>query len=232
MPVTEDATRSRGGKRERVSDDIIELTPKKLTKQSDDVMTPQTVKTPVASSAVLSKGFQNNLINGFDVDYMPKSAWVTKRVPCPDDQSRMKTVHICTSFLPSGLSIRCHAMTNAIGISCFGFSRIKVLFKGDETPSAGPPRMSVKEIDVEDFSTEGTPAEMQSVYLNTPWPCRTVEIIILKRSRQFVTVCEVECYSSNIRSSSQSTPASKKSAAGQRLTNGTSMILKGVKASR
>jgi hypothetical protein len=231
MPATveaEDASWGKGGKRERVPDDIGELTPKKLTKQSDEEI-QQTVKTPVTGSVAHPKAVRNNLVNGFDVDYMPNGAWITKRVPCPDDQSRIKTVHVCTSFLPSGLSIRCHAMTNAIGISCFGFSRIKVLFKGDEMPSAGPPRMSVKEIDVEDYSIDGT-AEMQSIYLNTPWPCKTVEIIVLKRSQQFVTVCEVECYSSNIRSSSQSTPASKKQA-GQ-VAHGSGMILKGIKAGR
>lgn len=227
MPTSGDQstpTWGKGSKRERFTDDTIE-TPKKVLKQDEDNGVATDVSTPVAGSSIGKKMNGKNAIDEFEVDYMPNGAWV-KKSGGRDENNQTKEVHVCTTFLPSGLSIKCHAMTNAIAISCYGLSRIKVLFKGEDT-SAGPPRMSVKEIDVDDYSHEDD-LELQSVYLNTPWPCKIVEIMVIKRSRPFVTICEVQCFSSNIRSSSQSTPASKQLQPAPSRGKG-QIVMKGVK---
>ena len=216
------ATGSKSNKRQRALDDSME-TPKKMSKDDGDLITEQNSKALVSGSSSSSVYSRNSLISNFGVAYMPSGVWVEKIIRRVDDD-RVISARVCTSFLQSGLSIRCHSMTKAIAITCFGVLRVKVLFKGEDI-SSGPPRISVREIDVEDFSAEDEDIpEIQSVYINTPWPCKIVEIAVIKRSWQFVTVCDVECYTSDIRSSSQSTPVSKGTGVGK-------MILKGVRAS-
>ena len=52
-------------------------------------------------------------------------------------------------------------------------------------------------------------ALMQRIVLNTPYPCQAVEVLILNRTREFVSIFYVQSFAYNIRSSSQSTPVTK-----------------------
>ena len=58
-------------------------------------------------------------------------------------------------------------------------------------------------------SSSSSSALMQRIVLNTPYPCQAVEVLILNRTREFVSIFYVQSFASNIRSSSQSTPVTK-----------------------
>ena len=151
------------------------------------------------------------------VDYKPVGTWIEKNilVGCPES----KIIHMSSSFIPIGLSINCHSTTTTVLISARGISKIKILFRGEEQlqkqdqkqgqkqelkQKQGPSHMSISEMAIPDSSTDEK--GIQRITLELPSPCKTVEVLIVQRSADFVCVFGVHCFSSSVRPSSQSTP--------------------------
>lgn len=136
-----------------------------------------------------------------------------------------KLFYMSTSYIPLGLSIDCNSMIKEIEIGCINVIKVRVLFKGEEANKDGSgQKMNVKDIDVEQYSNSDVGDEnfngvdngehihappMQRLVITPPFPCVTIEVMILNRSRDFVSIFYVQQFSSSIRSSSQSTPVTK-----------------------
>lgn len=137
------------------------------------------------------------------VDYKPVGTWIEKQISAGFPLS--KTIHMSSSFIPIGMSIGCHSTTNTITISCKGVSKIKILLKGeDQQRKQGPSHLSISEMTITDNFTDDRC--MQRITLDLPLPCKTVEVLIVERTLDFVCIFDVLCYSSSVRPSSQSTP--------------------------
>ena len=201
---------------------------------------------PTGRTVVInSKTTTTSKPKGTQVSYLPEGLWLAKeRSKKPGAEKKL--FYISTSYVSLGISIDVgNAFTKEVEVGCSGVAKVRVLFKGEESHKEGTgPRITVKDIDVDQFDTPdenasftsnsggdgdgggdgggsgssgcGGCALMQKLVLRLPYPCRTVEIMILHRALEFVSIFYVQCYSSSIRSSAQSTPVSKPSDRGGR----------------
>ena len=170
------------------------------------------------------------------VSYLPEGLWLAKEryssSKTGSSHDEKKFFYMSTSYVPLGISIDVgNAFTKEIEIGCSGVAKVRVLFKGEEKETSTGPRITVKDVDVDQFdaadadenasfsNTGGRSgsAMMQKLVLRLPYPCRTVEVMVLHRASEFVSVFYVQCYSSSIRSSAQSTPVSKSLDRGSRM---------------
>jgi hypothetical protein len=171
------------------------------------------------------------------VSYLPEGLWLAKERCSSSSKTgsshdEKKFFYMSTSYVPLGISIDVgNAFTKEIEIGCSGVVKVRVLFKGEEKETSTGPRITVKDVDVDQFDTADADenasfsntggrsgsAMMQKLVLRLPYPCRTVEVMVLHRASEFVSVFYVQCYSSRIRSSAQSTPVSKSLDRGSRM---------------
>ena len=145
--------------------------------------------------------FEQNQCNDKSVvDYKPVGTWMEKKI---SGGAGFKNFHISTSFISVGLSINCHSTTSVVMISGSGISKIKILLRGEDA-KRGPSHMSISEMVIPEASIYDK--GIQRIMLDLPLPCKTVEVLIVERTADFVCILGVSCFSSSIRSSSLSTP--------------------------
>lgn len=145
--------------------------------------------------------FEQNKCNEKSVvDYKPVGTWMEKKI---SGGSGPKNFHISTSFISVGLSISCHSTTSVVMISGSGMSKIKILLRGEDA-KRGPSHMSVSEMVIPQALSDDN--GIQRIMLDLPLPCKTVEVLVIEKTADFVCILGVNCYSSSIRSSSLSTP--------------------------
>ena len=156
------------------------------------------------SSGIRRHSFdENQCLENATVDYKPVGTWTEKQISTRS--TRVKMIHLSSSFLPLGMSIGCHSTTNNINIICRGISKIKILLKGEDQPQKrGPPNISISEMTITDSFMTGR--GIQRIVLDLPFPCKTVEVLIVERISDFVCIFDILCCSSSVRPSSQSTP--------------------------
>ena len=137
------------------------------------------------------------------------------------------TYHTLTSYVPSGLSILCHSTIKCIDIHCVGVSLLKIIYYKDTSLNENNTFNKVNEdnnnnnndikskkgmITVNEISLpnidmdDGDYYLPQRVSLSLPYPCLKVDILLLKRKLDFVSIMGIYAYAAASRSSSLSTP--------------------------
>jgi hypothetical protein len=155
------------------------------------------------------------------VEFQPSGAWTSRRRTANNSVEPAiseKPYYISTSFVNQGFSIDCRSAADAVAILSVGLSKIRVLYVADDTVHTNS-RICVRDIDVSgdmhrirDFSSSHSDEErsVQFISINTPWPCKKIEVMVTERSQDFIAIFDVATYSNSIRSSSLSTPTLQK----------------------
>jgi len=134
--------------------------------------------------------------------------------------------HTLTSYVPSGLSIICHSTIKCIDIHCVGVSILKIIYykdTNDNNSSGNSPGnndkittnndnnkkniITVNEISLPSIDMDDGDCYLpQRVSLTLPYPCLKVDVLLIKRKLDFVSIMGIAAYANTVRSASLSTP--------------------------
>ena len=143
--------------------------------------------------------------------------------------------HTLVSYVPSGLSIICHSTIKCIDIHCVGVSLLKIIFYKDSndnnnnsssSSSSSPGNndkittsndnnkgnnkknvITVNEISLPSIDMDDGDCYLpQRVSLTLPYPCIKVDVLLIKRKLDFVSIMGIAAYANTVRSASLSTP--------------------------
>jgi len=135
--------------------------------------------------------------------------------------------HTLTSYVPSGLSIICHSTIKSIDIHCVGVSLLKIIFYKDSNDNSSSPGnndkittsndnnkgntkknvITVNEISLPSIDMDDGDCYLpQRVTLTLPYPCIKVDVLLIKRKLDFVSIMGIAAYANTVRSASLSTP--------------------------
>ena len=156
-------------------------------------------------------------IENLNLQPRPICAWIEhSRV----ENKQKSSFYIISSFIayPS-LVINCPATLDSMKIQCMGILKIKSIFTRDPEDNSFPnyqdyqgyanmPSItSTQEISLSRPSGDASP--IQNIFIKPPWPCKSIEIVIIERFNYFACILNAEGHCDGIRSSSQSTPILK-----------------------